>query len=339
MRIRACILGLLLVLPVVPALADSADFLGVWRAPDGDPSGIARVVVSPGEGRRLTVHVFGACAAGACDWGASPARLYADGPDSQEIGSIAAEFDAGGAHRRLTFHLSVAHALRIDMQTDFAANAGRGDYATSTAVAYAGEWNEAPRVATAAAPGQAPVAAAPPESSGWFGGSGLIGLGSRTPQGYQAAAGEDCTPFNPAEVRASNTDGSWRLGDFSHRLENFGSHHEDALRGQALLAYYHFDEECVVARDSRTMLYWKRAGLVPKESLRGEVCVALDPAAVKAVQNDGGWSVASGLAVLLDFGDDKAGAERAASVIHTYKLNRQCFAGPPKSGLQYWLAQ
>lgn len=94
-----------------------------------------------------------------------------------------------------------------------------------------------------------------------------------------------------------------------------------------------------MTRGAPAMLYWKRAGLVPKESVRGEVCIGLDPAAVKAARNESGWSVMSGMAALLDFGDDRAAAERAASIVRTYKLNRQCFAGPPKSGLQYWLSQ
>ncbi|MEI9990444.1 MAG: hypothetical protein WDM86_10420 [Rhizomicrobium sp.] len=346
MRFRAFAFAMLLVLAAGPASAASADFLGVWTAATPDAGGLARLVIAPGTGGRLDIHVYGRCQPRACDWGLHPARLYSVGPDSTEIASIAAEFDTGTAHKRLTLRPSVGRALRAEVQTDFPDASGRGNYATSTPLEFSGAWNEAPQVAepppaavAAAAPVETPPPPTKPSDDSWFGNSGFIGIGPRLPAGYEPPSGEDCTPFNPAQVRASNTDGTWRLGDFSHRLANFGPRHEDALRALAVLNFYHFDEECFVTREAPTMLYWKRAGLVPKESAHGEVCIGLDPAAAKAAKNEGGWSVMSGMAALLDFGDDEQAAERAASVIRTYRLNRQCFAGPPKSGLQYWLSQ
>ncbi len=47
----------------------------------------------------------------------------------------------------------------------------------------------------------------------------------------------------------------------------------------------------------------------------------------------------NGGATLLDYGDDQASAERAVSVIQTYRLNRQCFFARPASQAQYWLSQ
>ena len=337
MGFRAWTAATVLALAPLPALAESGDFVGVWTAPPGDAGGIARIVVAPGTGNRLDMHLYGRCQPQDCDWGRVEARLYADGPDSKAITSIAAEFDTGFAHKRLTLRPAVGHMLRIEVEMDF--KDGLDSYATSSAFAYAGDWNAAPRVADAAPVPATPVPApAPPDekpSGGLFG--GFIGLGAKAPDGYAPAPGEDCTPFSPSQVRVSSGDGDWRLGDFSHTLMRF-VHREDALRGQALLGTYHFDEQCFVTRASRRMIYWKRAGLVPKESLKGELCVAVDPAAIKAEEHDGMWTVGSGMAVLLDFGDDKTAAERAASVIRTYRLDRQCFAGPPGTGLQYWLA-
>jgi hypothetical protein len=354
MGLRVWAAALALALLPLPALAESADFLGVWTATPGDAGGISRVVVSPGTGNRLEVHLYGRCKPQDCDWGRAPARLYAEGPDSKAIASIAAEFDTGFAHKQLVMRPSVGHALRIEIETDFK-DPAHLSYAINGAFAYAGDWNEAPRVAEAA---PAPKPAAPPspppvenapvpaspapeekpasDSGGLLG--GFIGLGPKVPEGYAPAPGEDCQPFAPSQVRVSNGDNAWRLGDFSHTLMSF-LHHEDAVRGQTLLSVYHFDEQCFVTRESRTMIYWKRAGLVPKESLKGELCVAVDSAAIKAEEHGGSWTVGSSHAVLLDFGGDRAAAERAVSVIRTYRLNRQCFAGPPHSGLQYWLAQ
>jgi hypothetical protein len=354
MGFRAWAMGLALALAPLPALAESADFLGVWTAPPGDAGGIARVVVVPGTGNRLEVHLYGRCKPQDCDWGRAEARLYADGPDSKAVASIATEFDTGFAHKRLVMRPSVGHALRIEIETDFK-DSSRASYAVNGAFAYVGDWNEAPRVAEIL-PKPAPVMAAPvappvenaqvpappapateerASSNGLFG--GLIGIGPKMPDGYTPAPGEDCQPYAPGQVRVSNTDSEWRLGDFARMLMKF-LHRDDAVRGLALLNTYHFDEQCVVAREHMTMVYWKRAGLVPKESLKGELCVAVDPSAITAEDHDGSWSVGTGMAALLDFGDDKAAAERAVSVIRTYRLNRQCFAGPPRTGLQYWLA-
>jgi len=364
MRFKAFAAALLLVLAASPAQAETSDFLGVWAAATPDQSGIARLVVVPGTGNRLDIHVYGRCEPRECDWGSHPARLYSAGPDSKEIVAVGAEFDTGSAHKRLLLRPAIGHVLRIEMQTDYPEASGRQDFATSASLAFTGDWNEAPRTAeptpappatmpappTVAAPPPmvaaaepAPVESPPPPSKpsddSWFGSSSFIGIGPRQPAGYASAAGEDCTPFSPTQVRASNTDGSWRLGDFSHRLANFGPSQERALRALAVLNVYHFDEECFVTREAPAMRYWKRAGLIPKESVAGEVCIGLDPSAVKTEKNAEGWSVVSGMGALLDFGDDRDAAERAASIIKTYKLNRQCFAGPPGTGLQYWLSQ
>jgi hypothetical protein len=341
MDFRAWMVGMALTLAPLPALADSTDFLGVWMAPPGDAGGIARLVVAPGTGNRLEVHLFGRCKPQDCDWGRAPARLYADGPDSTTIVSIVAEFDTGFAHKRLVMRPAVGHALHIEVETDFK-DAPKPSYAIDGAFAYAGDWNEAPRAAentpTPSVPTPAPPAPpeAKPSGDGLLG--GLIGLGPKVPAGYASAPGEDCQPFAPGQVRVSNADNGWRLGDFARTLMTF-LRRDDAVRGQALLGVYHFDEQCVVGREHMTMVYWKRAGLVPNDSLKGELCVAVDPAAITAEAHDGSWTLGTGMAALLDFGDDRAGAERALSVIRTYRLAKQCFAGPPHSGLQYWLAQ
>ncbi|HWD29184.1 MAG TPA: hypothetical protein VG387_18565 [Rhizomicrobium sp.] len=340
MRFQAWTAGLVLALT---PLADSADFLGAWTAPPGDAGGISRVVVAPGTGNRLEVHLFGRCQPRDCDWGRTPARLYAEGPDSAVVASIAAEFDTGFAHKRLVMRPAVGHALHIEVETDFK-DATKPSYAINGAFGFAGDWNEAPRVAENAPsptpPVPTPAPPAPPDAKpsgeGVFG--GLVGLGPRVPDGYASAPGEDCQPFAPGQVRVSNTNSGWRLGDFARTLVTF-LRRDDAVRGQALLGVYHFDEQCVVGREHMTMVYWKRAGLVPKESLKGELCAAVDPAAIAAEERDGSWTVGTGRTALLDFGDDRADAERAVSVIRTYRLARQCFAGPPHGGLQYWLAQ
>lgn len=334
-----------------PALADISDFFGIWRNADTDASGIARIVVSPIEGRRVVVHLFGRCGAAECDWGTQAARLYASDPAANDIRSIAADFDTPLGHKRITLTQAVGHALRIDVQTDVAANSGQHDFSTSTNVAYAGDWEGAAHLASAAPPpasatpsAEAPpvVASAPPppapRNEGWFGGSSWFGVGAAHPPGYVAAPGEDCRPYNPEQVRITYTDNEWQLGDFAHRLLRFGTHQTAARLAAMILGFYHFDEQCVITRSSVVMMYWKRAGQVPKPDMPGSDCVALDPAVARVEGSDDEWRVTAGGGTLLTF-DDKEDADSAVSVIRTYRLSRQCFFARPDSKAQYWLSQ
>ncbi len=330
-------------------MADIGDFFGIWSNAQTDASGIARIVVSPVEGRRVVVHLFGRCGASECDWGAQVARVYASDPAANDIRSIAADFDTPGGRKHITLTQAVGHALRIDVQTDVAANSGQHDFATSGNVAYAGDWENAPRVAAAPPPPviPGPVGAPavappppppPPRDDGWFGGSSFIGVGAARPPGYVAAAGEDCRPYNPEQVRITYTDNDWQLGDFAHRLLRFGTHQTAARLAAVILGYYHFDEQCVITRSSVVMTYWKRAGTVPKPDMAGADCVNLDPSAAKVDGSGDSWRVTAGGGTLLAF-DDKSDADSAVSVIRTYHLSRQCFFARPDSKAQYWLSQ
>jgi hypothetical protein len=349
---RASALGALIASLAVlaqPAFADASDFFGIWVNGSADNSGIVRVIVQPGDGAKITIHLFGRCGDKECDWGTQPAQAYASDPAANDVRSIAADFNTGYGHKRLTITTAVGHALRFDVQTDFSDGSARSNYATSGNVAYAGDWSSAPQVAAAPPPAAAPESGAPapvasaappsPPSSGWFGGSSFVGLGPAVPQGYVPAAGEDCRPFDPAQVRVGVVNGDWQLASFSRHLLSFGSHQLAARVAAIVLGFYHFDEQCVVTDTKAIMVYWKRAGQLPRADMPGQDCVALNPANAKAERDDDDWHVAADGTTLLDFGDDKDGAERAVSVIHTYKLNRQCFFARPDSRAQYWLSQ
>jgi len=346
--VTAAILAATLTL-ACPALADIGDFFGIWSNADIDASGIARIVVAPVEGRRVLVHLFGRCGSGECDWGTQPAHIYASDPGASDIRSLAADFDTPAGREHITLTQAVGHALRIDVQTDVAANSGQHDFATSGNVGYAGNWESAAHLAAATPPravapgGSVPpmAAAAPPPAprdDSWFGGSSFIGVGAARPAGYVAAAGEDCRPYNPEQVRITYADGEWQLGDFAHRLLRFGTHQTAARLAAVILGYYRFDEQCVITRSDVVMTYWKRAGQVPKPDMGGADCVSLDPSAARAEGSGDNWRMTAGGGTLLEF-DDKEDADRAVSVIRTYRLNRQCFFARPDSKAQYWLSQ
>jgi hypothetical protein len=328
-----------------PAFADASDFFGIWLNSTADNSGIARVIIQPGDGTKVTIHLFGRCGSDECDWGTQPAQVYASDPAAHDVRSLAADFATGFGHKRITITTAVGHALRFDLQTDFSAGSAQSNYATSGNIAYAGDWESAPRVAAAAPPSAsasenappagAPTAAAPPPSEGWF---GNVGLGPAVPRGYVPAAGENCRPFDPEQVRVGVVNGNWQLASFAQHLLNFGPHQIAARLAAAVLGFYHFDEQCVVTDTRAVMTYWKRASQVPSSEMSGQDCVALDPANAKAEQDGDDWHVTASGATLLDFGDDKEGAERATAVIKTHHLNRQCFFARPDSNAQYWLS-
>ncbi len=332
-----------------PASAATADFVGIWSNADADSSGIARLVIAPVQGGGANIQLFGRCPKQDCDWGTQAARLYADDPGSTDVRTIAADFTGGGAHRRVVLHLAVGGALRFDVQTDFAG--GGNNFATSGNVVRTGDWRAAAEVAMAPPPsGNAPIAASgapaaapPPPPPDWFGdigkGSSIVGVGAALPPGYVPSRWEACVPFDLGQTRVANVDGAWRVADFSHRLLNLGASQDAARRALAVLAFYHFDEQCFVTKDSVQMLYWKRAGRVPANAMPGDDCDAVDPATVKAVEDDGAWKVVAGTRPLFDFDEDKDAAARAVSVIRTYKLNRQCFFARGHRKAQYWLSQ
>ena len=69
-----------------------------------------------------------------------------------------------------------------------------------------------------------------------------------------------------------------------------------------------------------------------------EDCVSFDPATVKAVGGGGMAMVVAGSMPLLKYWPDKASADRAVNVIHSYGLNEQCFVGRLPGGLMYFKA-
>ena len=69
-----------------------------------------------------------------------------------------------------------------------------------------------------------------------------------------------------------------------------------------------------------------------------EDCVSFDPSTVKAVGGGGMAMVVAGSMPLLKYWPDKASADRAVNVIHSYGLNEQCFVGRLPGGLMYFKA-
>jgi hypothetical protein len=75
----------------------------------------------------------------------------------------------------------------------------------------------------------------------------------------------------------------------------------------------------------------------PFPALMGpEDCIGFNPSTVTVAHVGGAWKVVSGSMWMLDFGPDKASADRAASVIIGENFNRQCFVKRPHAEMTYW---
>jgi hypothetical protein len=310
------------------------DFLGTWTDTQSDNSFIARVVVSGAGPNHVRIHLFGRCQAGECDWGSTVGRNHSDDPDSDDVRSIAAEFTSGTTHKRLTLRVGPGKSLRFELVTDFDNAADGHDYETSGTLALAPPMAQAPTTAptaaaapaaaTAAAPSVAPVISAP---------AALPVAAAET-----ASAQEDCVPINLADLYVAPVESGWQLRDYDHAILNFGADKSAALQAQAVVSYYRFDEQCFIARPHAKMLYWRSAGEFPHLPMPGADCRAVHPAAVKVAAEGEDWKVTDGQTILINYGDDRAGAEFAASTIRTYRLTRQCFVASPNEVMQYWLA-
>jgi hypothetical protein len=318
------------------AAAATSDFLGQWVNAATDGSGIARVVVTQAGGSRLSIHAFGACKPTECDWGVQPAHAFSEDPGSDDAQSVTADFNAGFAQKRITLRQVPGGALKLEVQTSFTDGSGRNDYAVNARLVPAAQPGAAQTIATAGP--------APAESSGGFLSSVTSIFDKPAPvaragAGASAAIAEDCVGLNPDNSYVAPVDMTWTIRDFKHGYLKFDADHATAILAMDVIAYYHFDEQCFVARPHAQMMYWKSAGDVPRDAKPGQDCVAVDPAKVVAVQTDDTWKVVDGATTLLDYGPDQAAAGQAVSVIKAYRLNRQCFAGRPSQIMSYWLAQ
>ena len=327
--------------------SDKGGFLGTFIGSDSDKSDIARIVMSPAGANHVRIHLFGRCDP-ECDWGSQVGHNFSDSPDSDEVRSITADFNTGYGIKHLTLRKGPGNSVRFDVVTEFTGHSDRHDFETSGTLRFV----EAPVVAAAtppaastppsAAPSGTPAAApsATPAAAAETGASAPASSPAATatpaaPPPVLASEAEDCVAINPEDVYVAPSDRGWKVNDFDHTILNFGTNKVAAVKASHVMEYYRFDEQCYVMRPHPKMIYWRTAGQVPRDPMPKQDCVTVDPAKVTV----NGAKVVDGGNVLIDFEDDTAAAGQAASVIRTYKLNRQCFVAKPDTTMVYWLAQ
>ena len=301
----------------IPASADLGDFLGSWVNADPNTGGITHVTIEKVGPWHVKVHVFGSCHPTDCDWGSVLGHAYTEGVGSPEVKSIVAEFTSSFSQDTIVFREGHNGSIRMELFVAFTDGSGRNDYVST------GELDRE----TYGPPPPPPFPPPPPPGPGPGPGPGPMS--------------EDCVGFNHAEV--AFVAGSWKLVDGSHWIADFGSNQGAAQEAHHVVHHYHFDAQCFVTRMSGSqMTYWKSGSSVPSGSMSGSDCIPVHEMAVQAMFVAGRWKVVdtSNNDWLLDYGGNQSAAQQAASVIHAYGLNRQCFVnrspGPPL--MQYWLS-
>jgi hypothetical protein len=299
--------------------SDKGGFLGTFVGSPSDASDIARIVTTAAGANHIRIHLYGRCTP-ECDWGSQVGRNQSASPDSDEVRSISADFNVGYGTKHLTLRQGTGNSLRFDVVTEFTDHSDRHDFESSGSLRFV----PPPAVVAAepsvpSAPSAMPAAAPLPAVAG-----------ATTDVGE-----EDCKSINYEEVYNVFVDGDWVLKEYRTTLINFGSNRAAAIRAQRVVDAYRFDEICFLKRPRAAMVYWRVAGQFPRDAVKGQDCDEVHPSAVEAK----GGKVLDGAHELLDFGDDAASARQAASIIRTYRLNRQCFVARPDTRSSYWLAQ
>lgn len=73
-----------------------------------------------------------------------------------------------------------------------------------------------------------------------------------------AFPGEDTIIIDPAQVKAQEIGGRWKLVQDSLWLLDFNSNREEALNAEEIVKYYGFTRQCFVGRPGPPMMYWRK---------------------------------------------------------------------------------
>lgn len=317
---------------IVGAKGPASDFLGTWNAPPGGD--IDHLVVSAGNSGVVRIQVFGRCEARVCNWGALPVRFLSDGPNSEGVVGLVAEFNLGFAMRRLSLHKQPGNRLRFDLVTQFTDGSDRHDYEIAGLLT----GSAAPPLAATPIPNTPQASNSAPNPVVTM--PAAIPLDNSTPVAASRGSGlDDCVAIDTAQSYIAGENGNWKLRDFLHVVLNFGPYKVAAAKGLSVLKYYRFDETCHIGRGTADLVLYRAAGEVPHQPMPGEDCTEIRSAKVEAVERDGDWKVVEGTRELYNYRSDRAGATQAATLVKSLNLTRQCYFDRKNMSASYWLSQ
>ena len=140
----------------------------------------------------------------------------------------------------------------------------------------------------------------------------------------------------PMNLQVRQVAGNWTIVDDAQLVLDFGASKPNADRAKDIIARYWFDRICYFGRPHPPMTYFTVNGHAPSGAMAGEDAIAFDLAGVVAQQLGGSWIVTDGLSRLLDFGNSKADALQAVTIIKRYGFTHQCFVGRPNAQMMYF---
>jgi 2-haloacid dehalogenase len=153
---------------------------------------------------------------------------------------------------------------------------------------------------------------------------------------YPVTAPDDCLPVDANGVQVAQIGGRWKVVDGGDELLDFDVSQANADRAKDVIVHYGFDRICFVGRPNPPMMYFTVGGHAPSGAMAGEDAVPFALDGVVAQQSAGSWIVTDGTARLLDFGNSKANALHALTIIRRYGFTRQCFVGRPNAPMMYF---
>ncbi len=75
--------------------------------------------------------------------------------------------------------------------------------------------------------------------------------------------GQDCIPFNPAQLRVQRISGRWKVVEGSHSLLDFGASQANAQLAYDTIMRYGFTQVCYVGRPGLKFMYFLSGGAAP----------------------------------------------------------------------------
>lgn len=149
------------------------------------------------------------------------------------------------------------------------------------------------------------------------------------------AVQEDCVGFDPGNTAVSQIDGRWKIVDGRHFLFDFADKRDEARSALRVIRHYQLNQSCFVGRPDPSLNYLLNGGAAPAGALRGEDCIAFNPANISVSNVNGRWKIVEGKHWMFDFGNRQDEAQQALAVIRKHGFTQSCFIGRPKASFSY----
>lgn len=149
---------------------------------------------------------------------------------------------------------------------------------------------------------------------------------------------EDCIAFNPNNIAVKQVNGSWKIIEGSnHWMFDFGSKKDEATKAFQAIKQHGMNKSCFVGRPQPSFQYLLTNNSAPSGYMKGEDCVAFNPATATVSKINNRWKIVDGSHWMFDFNNNQSEAEQSLAIIKKYKFSRSCFVGRPDPSFSYLL--